>query len=270
MKKVLILISILVGMPLLSFAYNYTLEEPAWVYINKAKRYFKREEEPGKALKLLQDVLAVEKTNADAHFLSAEIYLSMTSSGNDIFSVIDKSEETMYKIAIEHYEKSIQYAENLAIPAYEIEAHFRLLYCSTILKNMKKRQLLVDKILRLAATKEADSIKGRVFFELAKYYEMTGRDAKAENEYLKAFEYNYRPKLSLYARAMLYKKLAKNFPSRRGEYLSKEKQALALAERFEFEVLSEENEKINAQIKQRLEELKDINIPQGYKTPKFK
>lgn len=223
------------------YQHTYKLTEPAWVYIGRAKRFI-AQGEVGEALRLLNTVVVVESNNADAHYVLGDLH----------------NEQALYDIAIIHYRAVVKYAETLTIPAYEIEAYFKLLHCYKSTGQFVETEGIKKDITRIAKKTRNPKLEGRLYFEMAGYLEEFHQWENAQKYYKDAFNMGYRKKLALYHRARMYRRIGQ---------LTMEKRVLLFAEQYEFEYQTAKNDEIQADIEERLEKLSFIHLKEGYKVP---
>lgn len=224
------------------------LTDPVWVYTGEAKRYIAKGE-ISLALELLNNVINEYPDSADAHYLLATIYEKEAGDPGSFGG------SAVYLLAINEYNKTIQYAENLAIPAYELDAYFSLLQIYERLIDDDKyaeTEILINRLTERATTKLE---KGRIYFRLADYYSSRNQDFLALENYNLAYENGYRQKISLFKISLLYRKM-RNYVE--------EKSKLLLADRYDFDYEETINFDVKKAIYNRLIELQNVEIPQKF------
>ncbi|MBI4976445.1 MAG: hypothetical protein HZC28_03125 [Spirochaetes bacterium] len=214
-------------------AHEYKLTDPVWVYLGRAKR-FMAEQENGKAMQLLHEVIAAETNNADAHFL-----LGVLNAG-----------ENLPDQAIRHFNAVIKYSSRLTVPAQEVEARFMILRI-TGEKNSKIEDKDISDIIALAKRRKDPYLEGRLYFMLAEYYEKFSNEVQAEIYYDQAYAKEYERKLCQYRCSLI---------ARAKKDAAQEKRFLIRATEYSFDHPSRENDRIEMLIQKRLDELKSVSI----------
>ena len=224
------------------------LTEPTWVYLGEAKRYI-AEDRTSLALELLNNIITKSPENADAHYLLATVYEKEAGDPASLGGI------AVYILAIDEYKKTIAYANNLSIPAYEIDAYFSLLKIYERLMDNEKYTETVTLINKLAqrATRRID--KGRIYFRLADYYGSRNQDVLALENYNLSYKNGYRQKISLFKTSLINRKMR--------DYVE-EKSKLILANRYDFDYEEPINFDVQRSINSRLLELKNIEIPNDF------
>ena len=228
--------------------YTYTISEPSWVYIGEAKRLI-NDGENGKAMNILQSVIKIEKNNADAHYTLANIYYTEADNKTDMGSLAS------YKLAVYHYNKTIANAQEITVPANEIDAYFKLLSIYDITLNEEKFLETEKDIQNLVANNSDIKTKGRIYFRLGSHYNNYANYNKAIDNYKLAYDNKYRQKIALFRISLIYRK--------KRDYV-KEKQTLLLADGYNFDYQEPSNVEVEYSIKKRLEQLDNVLIPQKF------
>lgn len=225
--------------------------EPAWALVGEAKRLYYYQREPGKALKILNDVVTVERTNADAHYLIGAIYLD---------DGLADANETILALSAAHLRAAIKYAEGFSVPNDEVEAYFKLLNVYGALGNEHEHTLLIVEIETLARRRDDQRIAGRLYYDLGEYYLSMQRDTRADERFREAYENGYRQQRALVRRSEIARKTKNNML---------EKRLLLLAEKYAPDGSSPENIRAARYIEERLRALENVRLPQAYATPTF-
>lgn len=246
MKKIIITM-----LSLIIYSYSLSarvLTEPTWVYIGEARRYI-AENKPSLALELLNNVIAEYPENADAHYFLATVYEK--EAGNPA----SPGGAAVYILAINEYQKTIQYAQNLSVPAYELDAYFNLLKIyENLIDNEKytETEILID---RLAERALRNVDKGRIYFRLADYYGSKNQDILALKNYDLAYQNEYRQKIALFKTSLINRKMR--------DYVQ-EKSKLILANKYDFDYEEPINFDVQRAINARLTELQNVDIPKKF------
>jgi len=246
MKKIIITM-----MSLIIYTYSLSgieLTEPAWVYIGESKRYI-AENKISIALELLNNVIAVYPENADAHYLLATIYEKEAGDPGSLGG------SAVYILAINEYQKTITYAPNLSVPAYELDAYFNLLKIYEKLIDNEKYEETEILIGRLAEKASRNVDKGRIYFRLGDYYGSKNQDILALENYDLAYKNGYRQKISLFKTSLINRKM-RNYV--------KEKSKLILANSYDFDYEEPINFDVQRAINSRLLELQNVEIPNKF------
>lgn len=238
-------------MSLIIYSYSLSgveLTEPAWVYIGESKRYI-AENKISLALELLNNVIAEYPENADAHYLLATIYEKEAGDPGSLGGA------AVYILAINEYQKTLEYAQNLTVPAYELDAYFNLLKIYEKLIDNEKYEETEILIGRLAEKAYRNIDKGRIYFRLGDYYGSRNQDILALENYDLSYKNAYRQKISLFKSSLINRKM-RNYV--------KEKSKLILANNYDFDYEEPINFDVQRAINSRLLELQNIEIPNKF------
>lgn len=219
--------------------------QPAWVYIGEAKRAI-NDGNSSYALFIMNKTLLYYPENADAHYLLGMIYESEAGKPSEQGGI------ATYRLAVEEYKKSIQYANNLTIPSYKYDAYFNLLDIYEKLIDQTNYSQTEQEIINMAERSYNKMEKGRIYFKLAEHYDARNRRTSAIDYYRQSYLNGYRQKLSLFRISIIYRKM-RNYVQ--------EKETLMLASGYSFENEEPSNFEVDKIIINRLEQLKNVKIP---------